>query len=312
MKKNKFLCIHEKIYNRNQYYRKIINKFYYLIPDVIFQKKFTKTVFKIINMKKYDILFPNNGIWGAKYSAKYKKNKSTPFICTGHGGIGLGEKYVIKTRPDMYICLTDNHLSWARDINKFEQTRTIVIPNGVNVSDFTQSKNKKGTKILSVAALTAFKRHELTIKAVSRIEDVELIILGKGEEESNLKRLATRLLPGRCTITSTSYEDIKTYYSEADLFVLPSLNEPFGIVYLEAMASNLPIVAPDDSQRKEIIGNAGLYCDVEDSDTYAQCIKKALNMEWGNKSRTRAEQFDWTIVAKKYEDVIEEIISKYD
>lgn len=308
--RGRFFCLHENLYNKHKYYRKIINKFYFLIPDVIFQKKFTKKAFEIVKEKKYDLLFPNNGVWGARYSARYKDENDVPFIYTGHGGIGLGEKYIIESNPNAYVCLTNKHLEWANKIKKGNTVKTIVIPNGVNVDSFEEGKSKNGKRIISVAALTAFKRHELTIKAVSQIEDVELVILGKGEEENDLKILAEKLLGSRCKITSTSYSNVKSYYSSADLFVLPSIEEPFGIVYLEAMASNLPIVAPNDSQRKEIIGDAGLYCDVENIDLYANTIKNALKIDWKHKPLERARQYDWSLIVKKYETLIEEVVHK--
>lgn len=309
VKTNCIYKMHKKCFDNIELYRKIINKFYYLIPDVIFQHKFSKQAFKIINNNNYDILFPNNGIWGAKYSAKLRKKTKTPFIYTGHGGIGIGEKYIINTNPNAYICLTNKQLDWANSIKKNNYVKTCIIPNGVCVNDFiTEKKIKDTINILSVAALTSFKRHELTIKAVAQLPNSNLIILGKGEEEKNLKKLADKYLPGRCTITSTTYANIKKYYANADLFVLPSMEEPFGIVYLEAMASNVPIVAPDDSQRKEIIADAGLYCNVENIQEYANCIKKALEINWGNKPLQRAKKFDWTIIAQTYDLLIKEII----
>lgn len=299
--------VHNKLYSNSIIYRKIVNRFYYLIPDVIFQKKFTTNVFREIQNKEYDLIFPNNGVWGAKFAAKYRGKKHVPFLYTGHGGIGVGEKYIIETNPNAYVCLTQKHLSWAASVRKDKHTKLLVIPNGVCVDDFNQAS--KGNKtVLSVAALTEFKRHELTIKAMAKIPDISLVILGKGEEEKELKKLAETYLPGRCVITSTSYADIKKYYSSSDLFVLPSREEPFGIVYLEAMASNIPIVAPDDSQRREIIADAGLYCNVENPDEYAETIKKALSMNWGNKPLERAKLYDWDRVADKYIDLFNRII----
>lgn len=308
-KKGIIFKIHKKLYNRFKYYRKIINKFYFLIPDVIFQHKFSKEAFKVINKERYDILFPNNGIWGAKYSASYRKKNKIPYIYTGHGGIGTGEKYIIQSKPDAYICLTHKQLMWAEEIKDNEKVKTKIIPNGVNVSEFGHSDELNKRKIiLSVAALTEFKRHILTIKAVSMLSDVELIILGKGEDEIELRKIAEKLLPGRYVITATSYDNVKNYYSKADLFVLPSREEPFGIVYLEAMASNVPIVAPDDSQRREIIDNAGLYCNVENISEYAGTIKEALETDWGDKPLQRAKRFDWELIAKEYIELIEEVI----
>lgn len=309
--KGTLLKIHSYLFDKISFYRKVINRFYFLIPDVIFQKKFSKRVFKYIRNEKYDLIFPNNGYWGAHFANDYRKKKNTPFIYTGHGGIGFGEKKILECNPNAYICLTNKHYNWCLE-NCNKNTKVYVIPNGVHVNAFGSSKrieNKEYKLILSVGALTSFKRHELTIKAVSKLPKAKLVILGSGEEYKNLKKLADALLGERYEILAVPYNKVKEYYHQADLFVLPSLEEPFGIVYLEAMASNLPIVAPDDAPRREIIANAGIYCDVENADEYARCIKKALNTDFKTIPLSRAKYFDWSLVCDKYKTVFEEMLN---
>lgn len=310
VQKGFLLGFHEKMYEKSVVYRKVINKCYYLIPEVVFEKRFSKSVFKIIENRKYDLIFPNNGVWGCIYANKLRKQKCVPYIYTGHGGIGYGEKEILKTKPNAYVCLTNKHMNWAERI-KERETMTLVIPNGVNVQDFSGEKERRNSDnvILSVGALTQFKRHELTIKAMKHVKDARLVILGKGEEENELKKLADKCIPGRYTISSVPYCEISKYYKMADLFVLPSYEEPFGIVYLEAMSADLPIVVPNDSQRHEIVGEAGLYCDVEDEMIYAKTMEKALKMEWGNIPNERAKSFDWSIVAAQYVNLINRVLN---
>ena len=116
-------------------------------------------------------------------------------------------------------------------------------------------------------------------------------------------------LENRFEIKSVSYNEIKIYYSKCDVFSLPSLNEPFGIAYLEALASNKPIVAPDDKNRREIIGNAGIYCDVTNSQEYAKALVNAINVRWNDIPRKRAELFNWDKIALKYVEVIESLMN---
>jgi len=99
------------------------------------------------------------------------------------------------------------------------------------------------------------------------------------------------------------------YYRAANIFTLPSWSyEAFGIVYLEAMASGIPVVATDDELRREIVGDAGILVDPTDLDSYANALKKALSIDWGNKPRIQAEKFDWDKIAKKYEKLFENLI----
>lgn len=312
VKKTWLFSLHDNIYNSSSLYRRVINKNYYLIPDIIFQRKFSKKVFKIIKRNKiqYDILFPNNGIWGIRYSKKYKKKHGTPYIYTGHGGIGPGEKYILQEAPDAYVALTSKQMEWAKKIAD-NNTKIVKIPNGVNISDFDFKEKKRENKekvILSVGALTSFKRHELTINAVSHLENVRLIILGTGEEESKLIALAEEKIKGKYIVTNVPYSSIVDYYRQGDVFVLPSEEEPFGIVYLEAMASNLPVVVPDDVQRREIVGKAGIFCNVENENEYSEAITKALGYDWGNIPREQVEKYDWKNISKRYQELIEKFI----
>ncbi|MDU7363117.1 glycosyltransferase family 4 protein [Clostridium sp.] len=303
------LKINRFLYNKFTLYRKISDKVYYLIPDVAFQKKFTKVVFKkYIRKKHYDIIFPNNGVWGAKFSNELRKYNGTPYIYTGHGGIGTGERLILKTNPNKYISLTEKHLKWAKNYSP----NVIKIHNGIDIDNFLAKSDNfiKDKIVLSVGALTEFKRHELTIDALSQLDSsYKLKIVGDGELKEKIKQYALKKLGDRFELIKVPYQQINNIYKEANLFVLPSLDEPFGIVYLEAMASNLPIVAPDDDTRREIIGNAGLYCDCENAEEYSRTIVEAMNREWGTLPIKRAEIFNWDNIITNYKELIEEIIN---
>lgn len=68
----------------------------YLAPETIEQYYFTKNCFENhINKEQFSLLYPNNGIWGTRFSQVYRKKTGTPFIYTGHGSIGEEEKKII-------------------------------------------------------------------------------------------------------------------------------------------------------------------------------------------------------------------------
>ncbi|MCF0187756.1 MAG: glycosyltransferase, partial [Bacteroidaceae bacterium] len=192
-----------------------------------------------------------------------------------------------------------------------------LIPNGTFISDYQlktpvrKHSELTGRKlIISVGGLEENKRHDLTIKAVAKLKDVDLLIVGRGQMESQLRELADSLIPGRCTIKAVPHEEIAALYHQADLFAMVSLIEAFGIVYIEAMASGLACVATDDEVRKEIIGEAGICCDAADIDSYANALRTALDKNWGDLPLKHVAQYDYSVIGEKYHQLIEKVMNE--
>lgn len=312
----KSICLnfHKKLYESINLYRKICNRIYYLIPSEIEQYNFSKKVYKDYLLKrKYDLIFPNNGIQGIRYADKIRQRNLTPFMYTGHGGSSKGEILILKHKPDMYIALTERYLKMMKRYYE----RIVKIHNGIyagrfNVNFETRKEHLclKHPIVLCVGAFTEMKRQRLLIDAMMLVKDGFLILLGDGEDKEKLENYCSEKIPGRYLITKISRNEIPYYYSLCDVFSLPSKDEPFGIVYLEAMASNKPIVTTKDEDREEIVGNSGILCDVENPQEYSNAILRCYNKKWGNIPRDRViSNFNWDKVLKEYEKVIEKITS---
>lgn len=310
---------YENLYNRSPRLIKLLNCSRYAIifqPLVFFNRKFSKTVYKKhLSKKKYDLLFPGNGTEAVRQCIRYRRKHGTPVIYKGGGGIGPGEWWTLKCKPDKYICISSKQFAWAKQY--YDQV--CMIPNGVTLSRFKTGSagkkfciNKDHKLVISVGHLDKnFKRHQLTIHAVAQLQNVDLLLLGEGEAEGEFKELAEQEIPGRWMIKRVNYMEVAGYYRSADLFALPSREEPFGIVYIEAMACGLPVIGTDDEVRREIIGDAGLVCDVENKVEYAETIKTALDRDWGDKPQKRAELYDYQIVGEKYHQLIEQVICQH-
>lgn len=262
---------------------------------------------------KYDIVVPINGRLQSlkmslgRFVGKYK------LMITGHSGKGWDDIWNIAVaKPDVFVALTDYLAGWAKQWAW--GSKVIKIPNGIDLEKFTPSGEKKKIDlprpiILSIGALVWSKHHERVVRAVRELRKGSVLILGKGEEKENLEKLGNKLLGKRFKIAIFNYNDMPKLYRSVDLFTLPSWDrEAFGIVYLEALASGLGVVAPDDLSRKEIVGEGGVLVDVAQTHKYAQAIKKALDIDWTKKSRSQAEKFSWHKIAKEYEQVFKEIL----
>lgn len=262
---------------------------------------------------KYDLVIPTNGRMQALRASLGRIPGGYKTLLSGQAGPGRDDIWNITvTAPDIFVALTGFEYQWAR---RFAwKSKLVKIPNGVDLEKFRSGKdgidiNLPRPIILSVGALTWYKHHEKTIEALKILDKGSLLIIGAGPLKGELLEQGKSLVQeGRLKIIEVPYQDIPMYYRSADLFVLPSWDrEAFGIVYIEALASNLPVVAPDDKPRREIVGGGGLFTDVSDPVKYAAAIDVALSTDWQNKPREQAEEFSWDKVAGKYEDLIEEV-----
>lgn len=258
---------------------------------------------------KYDIVIPmNGGFQSLKVSigrlfGRYK------VIIVGQAGIGKVAIWnTAIVQPDVFVALTDYMHKWVK--NWAWNSQVVKINNGVDLERFKQAGetarfNLTHPIILSVGALEWYKHHERVIRAVREFGEGSVLIVGEGAEKEKLEKLGKSMLGDRFRIANIKYEDMPKVYRSCDLFTLPSWDrEAFGIVYLEALASGLGVVAPDDAGRREIVGDAGLFTDVSSPIAYAGAIRKALSIDWVKLARTQAEKFSWDKIAKEYEQLM--------
>ena len=101
-------------------------------------------------------------------------------------------------------------------------------------------------RLLFVGSLRQYKGVQYLLRALTLVPDATLEIIGRGEEETSLRKLAEQLgLTSRIEfLTDVSDQELVFYYRAADVFILPSINpaEAFGIVQAEAMSYGLPVI----------------------------------------------------------------------
>lgn len=266
---------------------------------------------------KYDLVIPTNGGLQALKVSLGRMFSKYKLLIVGHSGVGRGDMWnLVVARPDIFVVLTDYMAeNWRTKLaHEFSwNTKIVKIPNGIDLDKFTPRGEKLEIDlpkpiILSVGAIEWYKQHALTIQAVSLLNKKSLLIVGSGSKEQELQKLGAEKLGGRFKIIKVAHSEMPKVYRAADLFTLPSWDrEAFGIVYLEAMASGLACVAPDDSPRREIIGEAGLFVDCFDKMKYAKALESALAKNWNSLPRKQAEKFSWEKVTSQYLELFEEM-----
>lgn len=116
------------------------------------------------------------------------------------------------------------------------------------------------------------------------------------------KRIAQSPARKNIILTGAVSDDLlPALYANAEVFVLPSLQEGFGIPLIEAAACGVPLVTSNRSSMKEIAEGSGVLIDPYDIHSIAHGIQDALarHAELSSKSVTLAEKFSWDLTAQK-------------
>jgi glycogen(starch) synthase len=212
-----------------------------------------------------------------------------------------------------------------------EASRIAVIPNGIDPSELVPVADLPAlrgrfarpdeTLVLLVGRLVYEKGFQLALEAlprlIERVGDVRFIVAGSGTAEHELREQATQLgLDGYGTFVGWIGDDLlHSLYRIADLTVVPSIYEPFGLVALEAMASGCPCVVADTGGLREVVPNedVGLRFRSRDPSSLASMAERLLSDD-RLRDRLVAEasehvlSFDWADVARQVGAVYEELV----
>jgi len=186
-----------------------------------------------------------------------------------------------------------------------------VIYNGVDIDQFYPSEDKvvnDKIKLISTGRLIERKGYAYLLEALRDNSQVELILIGEGNQTGELKALAKKnnvqvKFQGRIT-----HQQLPDYLRKADIFVLPSLNEGMSNSVLEAMACGLPVIATATGGSKELIKNNGFIVNKKSTKELKNAIDNYLNNKdliklHGTASRKLAESMDWAKIAQQYKEI---------
>jgi phosphatidyl-myo-inositol dimannoside synthase len=173
--------------------------------------------------------------------------------------------------------------------------RVSILHNAVDVERFTPGVPSPAVatklhalprpRLLTVCRLDAaeqYKGVDTVIRALARHRDLRAsyLVVGDGTDRPRLEALAAKLAVSVTFFGRATDEELPDLYRACDLFVMPSRNEGFGYVFIEAMACGIPVVAgnADGSVDALADGVLGVLVDPTDPDAVARAIRAQLSL----------------------------------
>ena len=298
----------------------------------------------ILSQEDYDIIHTHIPTpWSADWSAVLSKIKNKPLVITYHNDI-IGEGIVdyiarfynstflklLLKRADKIIITQPSYLKSSNYLRDY-QDKIEVIPNGVDVDKFQPRKTfNDDYTFFFLSLLDEFHRYkglDYLLKSLQivkkEIPNFKLVVGGKGVLVDYYKKMAASMgLVDNVEFTGfISDDEIVGYYNQANVFVLPStssLQEGFGIVALEALACQIPVITTDIVGVAEdlVAVNGGLVVPPKDVVKLAEAIiiifkDRELQKEMGKRGRKLVmEKYTWKSVASNMEKLYKIICSK--
>jgi glycogen(starch) synthase len=233
-------------------------------------------------------------------------------------------------RADRLITCSAYMREHVSDIYGLDERRVSVIPNGIDPTDLVPVDDLDALRarfaephqklVLLVGRLVYEKGFQIALEAlpplIERVGDVRFLVAGSGTAEQELRDQATALgLDDHGTFLGWIGDDVlHSLYRIADLTVVPSIYEPFGLVALEAMASGCPCLVADTGGLREVVPSderVGLRFHSRDPESLGAMAERLLT-DSALRDRMVAEAqehvltFDWADVARQANELYED------
>lgn len=328
-------------FNENLFYHEVDIRTYPLFVYPPYELALASTMVNVIQYEKLDLLHVHYAIphASAAYMAKQilkTKGHDIPVITTLHGTditlVGKDASY--EPVVTFSINASDGVTAVSKDLKEdtykhFKVTQDIeVIPNFIDLQRFKKQK-KDHFKTAICPENEKLIVHTSNFRKVKRVEDVvkifhnirkkikaKLLLVGDGPERNHIESLCRELDTGDDVRFLGKLEAVEEVLSVADLFLMPSEKESFGLAALEAMACEVPVVSSNTGGLPELMvdGKTGFMSDVGDVE---EMSKKALYIlddknlpSFKVHALKRAQEFDVENILPLYEKYYMEVVER--
>ncbi|TAE27293.1 MAG: N-acetyl-alpha-D-glucosaminyl L-malate synthase BshA [Candidatus Kapaibacterium sp.] len=329
-------------YHNNVFYHEVEMPNYPLFEFQLYTLALASKMVDVIRYENLDILHVHYAIPHATsaYLAKQiiRKERDIKVVTTLHGTditlIGLEPSFL----PLVKFAIEESDA--VTSVSRFLREKTLsnfniknkeidVIPNFIDTNfykrcvdcDVRKQYAPNGEKILMhVSNFRPVKRVTDTVRVLHEVlksVPAKLILVGDGPERSDAERLSRELGIAEHVRFLGKQTGLPQILSAADVFLLPSQSESFGLAALEAMSCHVPVVATSAGGIPEVVahGETGYVAEVGDTERMAKYIVELLTNEkkharFANASRKRAvEEFETKLLLPDYEKLYERVLA---
>jgi len=195
-----------------------------------------------------------------------------------------------------------------------------VVYNGIDKSEYITDSTSLALNekiVLFLGRLTIQKGPdwflETAFQVLKFLPNTKFVVVGDGDMLPSLINKSIAMGISDKVVFSGFQDDVKKFYSVADLFVMPSVSEPFGLTALEAMASNTPVIISKQSGVSEVVNHC-FKVDFWDSHEMANKIigllsHESLSNEMKKNAFSELQGFSWNTVADQCLEVYKGVMN---
>ena len=288
---------------------------------------------RLLEREKFDVIHLHGSVAPTLPYLALKYSKAKNFI-TFHSAHEQSYGYVLwEPVLEQYFRKLDGLIAVSRvardSVSKYFPGEYSIIPNGIDTERFNpgvkpiEGIKKYSPKVLFVGRFEPRKGLKYLLQAFPKvlraIPSAKLVVVGQGFLERYYRRYVEEHIKENVLFVGhVSPQDLPRYYASCDIYCSPATGaESFGIVLLEAMATETPIICSDIPGYRTIMddGREGLLFKACDPDSLAERIVSLLSdrklmKSMGKRGRKKALAYDWKKVTKQVLDFYCEVLNK--
>jgi len=245
-----------------------------------------------------------------------------------------GER-ILAQGADRIICASEGEREALVTLYRVSPERISLVPCGVDTDRF-RPRNRVAARrrlglpgnepvVLFVGRIEPLKGIDILLRAAAQTYGGFRLLVVGGDQQDADRKAELRALAAELAIDdrvlfldAVPHDQLPLYYNAADVCVVPSYYETFGLVALEAMACGVPVVASRVGGLLETVrdGQTGYLVPWRCPEPFAERLELLLSNEplrrsLGRLARAAVERFRWSEVAAQVEDVYHELVSRY-